>query len=238
MTALSGTFTPWILWFLPLLLGSPALFLIRKVRTSTALRVAAGTIVAGSYLILLFIAVLVVMLSGLDRGTNDSVIKRDQMFAGITFPKGSKVSTTISDGKLSTIVLSKDTDIDGIPAGKGTTVGFGPNGKVGYLTTGRAWIYRGILIPAGSTAFLNAPQPKHTGNPTIPEHQFSGIYQIVVAQPSTDVIHVEDMTVRGVATLRFDGDQLTAVLGHYEWNGEHYKSYRVGVDGEIQRIRE
>lgn len=228
-----------ILWcvvhFWPLLLGSPLVFLIREVRTRTVLRAAAGTVVAGSYLILFSVAVpalfAVIMLSGLDNPTNDFVINQDRTFAGIRFPKGSRVST-ITGGRISTIVLSDEIDINGIPAGRGTSVGFGPDDKVGYVTTGRTWIYRGIPVPAGSTIFLNEPTRRAETSPS------GGIYEIVLAQRSTDVTHVEDMLVQGTAVLKFDRAKLTALDGHYEWSGERYKSYRAGMNGQIQRTRE
>jgi hypothetical protein len=148
------------------------------------------------------------------------VIDHDETISGIRFPKGSKVSTLY--GKLSTIVLSQGIAINGIPAGKGANVGFRSDGTVGYFTTGRAWSYRGIPVPVGSIIFLSP----------------GGIYELVLSQQSNQVIHVEDMLVRGTATLQFDGERLRALNGHYEWHGGHYKTYRVDPDGRVLRVSE
>ena len=63
----------------------------------------------------------------------------------------------------------------------------------------------------------------------------SGVYEIVLSQPSAEVSNIEDMMVRGVAALKFDGDKLRSLYGHYVRDGEHYKSYKVGMDGQTQR---
>jgi hypothetical protein len=156
------------------------------------------------------------------------------MFAGILFPRGSWVSMIsggmLSADKLDFIMLSKQTEIGGIPAGKGTSVSF-DGGRVISVKTGREWTYQGISVPAGSIVSLNA-----RFNAQVP-HATSGISQILIEQPRTAVTHVEDMLVYGNAVLRFDGDRFTALDGRYEWNGEYYKSYRVGGDNQIQRIR-
>jgi hypothetical protein len=227
----------------PLLLVSPLVFLITEVRRRPALRVAAGTIVTGSYFLLLaaagpfFISMLIMSLAGMSHPINDSVINQDQTFAGILFPKGSTVSTInggmLSAGKLQFIILSKETEIGRIPAGKGTSVQFSlDDGRVVSVKTGREWIYQGISVPAGSTVSLNAQFSAQA------PHATSGISQILIEQPRTVVTQVEDMLVYGNAVLRFDGDKFTALNGRYEWNGEYYKSYRVGGDDQIQRIRE
>jgi hypothetical protein len=209
----------------PLLLGSPLVFLISEVRKRTVLRLAALAIVGGCYLMLVFEVVPAIIAGAVmvvaDRPTRDFVINRDQTLAGIRFPKGSKISTQISKGQLSPAVLSEDIEINGIPAEKGMPVIFGPDGNLS-LTTGRVWTYRGIPVPAGSIIFLSA----------------SGVYETVISQPSAEVSSVEDVTVHGVATLKFNGDRLTSLYGHYIWHGEHYQSYRVDVDGQIQRQRE
>jgi hypothetical protein len=222
------------------LLVSPLVFLIGEVRRRPALRVAAGTIFAGSCLLLLWVVapfliwMVIGWVSGLDHPTKDYEINQDQTFAGILFPKGSTVST-INGGMLSRdtlqfIILSKETEIGGIPAGKGTYVWFSlDDGRVVSVTTGRAWTYQGIPVPAGSTVSLNAQFKEQVS------HATSDISQILISQPPTVVTHVEDMLVHGNAVLRFDGDKLTALDGRYEWNGDYYKSYRVGVDGQIQR---
>ena len=46
---------------------------------------------------------------------------------------------------------------------------------------------------------------------------------------------VEDMLIQGPSTFEFEGTKLRSVYGHYTWRGQHYKSYQVGVDGQIQR---
>ena len=56
--------------------------------------------------------------------------------------------------------------------------------------------------------------------------------------PSAVVLHVEDMLIEGPAVLEFDGDKLRSVVGHYIWCGDHYKSYRIGPGGQIQRVPE
>ena len=154
----------------PVLLLSPLVFLVRKVRKRSVLCVAALAIVFGSYGILLF-AVVPPLLAGwimfvADNPANnfhEVVLKEDQTLAGVRFPKGSKLTAWKSDGKPTSIVLSKDTDINGIPAGKGTTVLFPPSSWA--ITTGRAWTYRGISVPAGSTIYLGT----------------SGIWQIMLS---------------------------------------------------------
>jgi hypothetical protein len=216
---------------------SPLIFLITEVRSRPALRVAAGVIVAGSYFILLWMAPFLLSMGLLYVGgmndsptINNSVINQDQPFYGITFPKGSTVSTM--NGKLQGIILSKEIEIGGIPAGQGTYVSFSLDGRVLSVTTGRAWIYQGISVPAGSTVYPNAQFKKQV------PHTTRGISEIRLSQPPNAATHVEDMLVYGGAALRFDGDKLTNVYGDYEWNGEYFKSYRVGVDGQIQRVRE
>jgi hypothetical protein len=219
-------------------LASPLIFLITEVRSKPALRVAAGVIVAGSYFILLWVAapflfsMVLLYVGGMNDfpTLKDSVINQDQPFYGILFPKGSTVSTL--NGKLQGIIPSKETEIGGIPAGQGTYVSFSLDGRVLSVTTGRAWIYQGISVPAGSTVYPNAQFKKQV------PHATSGISEIRLSQPPNAVTHVEDMQVYGGAALRFDGDTLTNVYGDYEWNGEYFKSYRVGVDGQIQRVRE
>jgi hypothetical protein len=226
-----------------LMLASPLVFLKAEVRRRPALAVAAGTIVAGSYFLLLWfgpflIWIIIASVAGMNEPTKGYDLNQDQTFAGILFPKGSRV-TTINGGMLSTdkpqfITLSKETEISGIPAGKNTFVEFSlDDGRVISVKTGREWIYQGISIPAGSTVLLNGAQFKAQ----VP-HNTSGISQILIEQPRTVVTHVEDMLVYGTTLLNFDGDKLTALDGRYEWNGEYYKSYRVGVDGQIQRIRD
>jgi hypothetical protein len=160
----------------------------------------------------------------------DSLINQDQPFYRILFPKGSTVSTL--NGKLQGIILSKETEIGGIPAGQGTYVSFSLDGRVLSVTTGRAWIYQGISVPAGSTVYPNAQFKKQV------PHATSGISDIRLSEPPNAVTHVEDMLVYGTAALRFDVDKLTSVYGDYEWNGEYFKFYRVGVDGQIERVRE
>jgi hypothetical protein len=99
-----------------------------------------------------------------DNPTHEVVLKEEQTLAGIRFPKSSKLSVLWSDGKPSSLVLSKDIEINGIPAGKGTTVLFGPGDKVGVITTGRAWTYRGISVPAGSTIYLGRSERSETSD--------------------------------------------------------------------------
>jgi hypothetical protein len=227
----------WLVVFLsPLLFVSPLVFLITEVRRRPALRVAAGTIVAASYLLLLsgpgpfLMSMIIMSLAGMNHPINQYVINQDQMFAGILFPKGSTVSTInggmLSSDKLQYIMLSKETEIGRIPAGKGTSVQFG-DGRVMSVKTGREWIYQGISVPAGSIVSLNAQF-----NAQVP-HATSGISQILIEQPRTVVTHVEDMLVYGNAVLRFDGDKFMGLNGRYEWNGEYYRSYRVGGDDEV-----
>jgi hypothetical protein len=204
----------------PVLLLSPLVFLIREVRKRIVLRVAALASVFGSYVILLLVVV-PALLAGVimyvaDKPTHEVVLKEDQTLAGIRFPKGSKLSIRWADGKPSSLQLSKDTEINGIPAGKGTDVLFGAGDKVGVVTTGRAWTYRGIAVPAGSSIILGT----------------NGIQSIDL--PGAVVLQVEDMLIQGPSVLDFDGDQLRSVVGHYVWHGERYKSYRVGRDGQIQ----
>jgi hypothetical protein len=208
----------------PVLLLSPLVFLIREVRKRIALRVAALAIVFGSYVILLFVVVPALLAGAImnvaDKPTHEVVLKENQTLAGIRFPKGSKLSVRWADGGPSSLVLSKDTEINGIPAGKGTDVLFGAGDKVGVITTGRAWIYRGISVPAGSSIILGT----------------NGVRMIDL--PSAVVLNVEDMVIEGPSVLEFDGDKLRSVVGHYVWRGDHYKSYRIGVDGQIQRVPE
>lgn len=208
----------------PVLLLSPLVFLIREVRKRIALRVAALAIVFGSYVILLFVVVPAllagVIMNVADKPTHEVVLKENQTLAGIRFPKGSKLSVRWADGGPSSLVLSKDTEINGIPAGKGTDVLFGAGDKVGVVTTGRAWIYRGISVPAGSSIILGT----------------NGVRMIDL--PSAVVLNVEDMVIEGPSVLEFDGDKLRSVVGHYVWRGDHYRSYRIGVDGQIQRVPE
>lgn len=213
-----------LLYAWPLLLVSPLIFLVREVRKSTALQVTALAIVGACYLVLLF-EVVPAIIAGVvmvvaDKPTRDFVINRDQTLAGIRFPKGSRVSTLVPDGRLSQVVLSEDIEIDGIPAGKGTPVLFGPGGNAGWVTTGRAWSYREIPVPAGSLVSLSTS---------------GGVHEIVLSASPAEVLNVDDMLIHGVATLNFDGDKLRSLFGHYVWRGKHYRSYKVGVDGQIQR---
>ncbi len=138
----------------PVLLVSPLLFLMGAVRKRIVLRAAALTIVGLCYLILLIMMVPAVVMWFADRPTRDVVIDRDQVLAGIRAPKGSELTTLATDGKPVALLLSADVDIDGIPAGKGTSVIFGLDDKVGVITTGRAWTYRGIHVPAASTIYM------------------------------------------------------------------------------------
>jgi ABC-type sulfate transport system permease component len=84
-----------VMIFWPLLLASPFVFLIKKVRKTSVLRVAALIVVCGSYVMLLFAVPAVIgawIMVAADNPANSfvtNVIDRDQMFAGIQFPKGS-----------------------------------------------------------------------------------------------------------------------------------------------------
>ena len=137
-------------------------------RKRIVLRVAALAIVLGSYVILLFVVapILLTILTMTDTPQfHEVVLKEDRTVAGIRFPKGSTLSTYPGvwpwDGDPHSLVLSTDIEINGIPAGKGTTVEFGWEDslhayRVGQLTTGRGWTYRGISVPAGSRISLRA----------------------------------------------------------------------------------
>jgi hypothetical protein len=337
------------------LLASPLLFLIRAVRKKIVLRVAVLVIAGASYLVpLIMMVVIIGSLNDLGKPGREFVINQDQTLAGVWFPKGSKVTTLVSDGRLSSIVLSEDIEINGIPAGKGTTVLFSNDGKsVDVITTGRAWSYREIAVPKGSTIFQDARgirsinlgregaviqgtlflgtvlfRPRMAdgsqaswgvelsrdtmvhGIPCKGSHPVafsidertmecylaqpfdSGGYKLkawrlirvlyekgingekqgkavmgtlredsvlsgvtwpdgVTFQklggaaetgasfryevPSAVVLPVEDMLIQGPSTLEFDGDKLRSVHGHYVWHGEHYKSYQVNADGQMQR---
>lgn len=233
----------------PFLLASPLVFLIGKVRNKIALRVTAIMVVCGSYLMLLMIAVPAfigawTMAVADDPATNfvAIVIDQDQMFGGIRFPKGSTVRRDRFEGKISDVVPSEDIEINGIPAGKGTTVWFGPDGKVGYLTTGRTWIYRGISVPAGSTVFMGtsgraSARPSAATSAAPRKKNGRGIYAIDISQPSDATLNVEGMLVHGSAVLNFNGDTLISLYGSYVWHGNRYKSYIAGVDGQIARRR-
>jgi hypothetical protein len=227
-----------------LLLASPFVFLIRKVRKTIALRVAALAVVVGSYLVAVPAVIGAWIMVVADNPANHfvtNVIDQDQMFAGIRFPKGSTVKR-FNYGKISDVVLSEDIEINGIPAGKGTTVGFRSDGKVGMVTTGRAWMYLGIPVPTGSTVFMDtsrcAPATPSTATSAAPRKGVCGIYSIDISQLNDAILNVEDMLVRGPAVLEFNGDTLRSLYGDYEWRGDRYKSYRVGVDGQIARQRQ
>jgi hypothetical protein len=151
---MSPSMVTYLVTWWPVLLLSPLVFLIGAVRKRIVLRAAALTIVGVCYLILLIMMIPAVVMWLADRPTRDVVIDRDQMLAGIRAPKGSELTTLRTDGKPVALLLSKDVDIDGIPAGKGTSVIFGLDDKVGVITTGRAWTYRGIHVPAASTVYM------------------------------------------------------------------------------------
>jgi hypothetical protein len=345
----------------PVLLLSPLVFLIGEVRKRIALRVAALAIVFGSYVILLFVlgpALLAgVIMYVADKPPHElGVLKGDRTLAGIRFPTGSNL-WGYSDGAPSSLVLSKDIEINGIPAGKGTTVGFSWDDskrayQVGEITTGRGWTYRGVSVPPGSKIYLRKENigqiylPQGTGiemnfasspsslPPPRPENGSGGslattpskeadsipvlgeaflvvssspeerMMECVLARPLDrdgyklaagslirvfyekgingklqgkvvmgtlredcvlngvtwpkgvrfqqligagktgtryevpSAVQVEDMLIQDPSTLEFDGDKLRSVLGHYIWRGEPYKSYRVDVDGEVQRVPE
>jgi hypothetical protein len=112
----------------PVLLLSPLVFLIREVRKRIVLRVAVLAIVFGSYVILLLVVVPALQAGAImyvaDKPPPEvDVRKGDQTLAGIRFPKGSKLST-YWHGTPSSLVLSKDNEVNGIPAGKGQLFGF------------------------------------------------------------------------------------------------------------------
>ncbi len=232
----------------PLLLASPLVFLIRKVREQVGLRVAALTVVAGSYLLLLMAGPAVMALWMIVQAGNPAnnfvtnLIDGDQMFAGIRFPDGSTVTRGRFSGAITNVLLSKDLEINGIPAGKGTTVNFNDDGTVGYVTTGRVWTYRGILIPPGSTVFIKTrgctPAASPLATSRVTKGWTCGIYSIDISQPSATTFDVEGMLVHGAAVLEFRGDTLTSLYGHYVWSGDRYKSYRVDAHGQITRQQE
>jgi hypothetical protein len=152
----------------PVLLLSPLVFLIREVRKRSILRGAALAIVFASYVILL-VVVVPALLAGVIMFVADQpphelrVLKGDQTLAGIRFPKGSRL-WGYPDGEPTSLVLSKDIEINGIPAGKGTTVGFSWDDakkayQVGEITTGCSWTYRGVFVPAGSKIYLSKDNP-------------------------------------------------------------------------------
>lgn len=228
----------------PLLLASPSVFLIRQVRERAGLRVAALTVVGGSYLLLLLVAVPAIvggwiMLEADNPANNfvSHVIDRDQMFGRIRFPEGSTVTRLY--GKITSILLSKDLEIEGIPARKGTTVDFDDDGTVGSLTTGRAWTYRGILIPPGSTVFMKTrsciPATPSQGTARVIKGWACGIYSIDISQRPDATLDIEGMLVYGAAVLNFRGDTLTSLAGYYSWNGGIYKSYSVDAHGQVTR---
>jgi hypothetical protein len=322
----------------PALLLSPLVFLIREVRKRIVLRITAIAIVFGSYAILLFVvapallAGAIMYVADKPPPTREIVLKEDQTLAGIRFPKGSEVvmQQWPTDWNPRTVVLSEDTEINGIPAGKGTTVWFGWDDTkhaygVGQITTGRAWTYRGVFVPAGSTIFPGTSalvmqdgsrgsfqirlaaetmvdgipcrqvtfsldertidyylsQPLDRDGYNLPagsvmevlyEKGFNGEKQGKVVRatlPKGCVLSgvrwpwgitfqrldgsaetgariryewrspvrlpVEDMLIQGPSTFEFEGTKLRSVYGHYIWRGQHYKSFQVGVDGQIQR---
>jgi hypothetical protein len=92
-------------------------------------------------------------LGGILFGNRQFEIGRDKMLAGIRFPKGSKITNDFA-GNPASVVLSEDIEINGLPAGKGTTIALHEGKTLTSITTGRTWIYRGISVPAGSTISL------------------------------------------------------------------------------------
>ena len=111
-----------------------------------------------------------------------------------------------------------------------------------FLTTGREWNYRGIPVPAGSTVFLIthncSPAIPSTGTFRATKGWTCGICSIDIVQPSGATLNVDGMLVHGAAVLDFNGDTLRSLYGHHVWNGDRYKSYRVGVDSQITRQKE
>jgi hypothetical protein len=230
-----------ILIFWPLLLASPFVFLIKEVRKTIALRVAALTVVGGSYFLLLLAAPAVIgawIMSVADNPAPvTNVIDRDQVIAGIRFPKGSTVERGRFNGKIQNVVPSEDIEINGIPARRDRNVWFRPDGTVESLTTSRTWMYRGIPVPVESMVFMNTsgcvPATPSMATSAAP----CGIYQINIWRTPFDAtLNVEDMLAIGTASLYFKGDTLTMLSGHYVWRGDHYSSYSVGVDGQITRV--